>query len=69
MAVIGNPEFQQDDRYAGTLDTAGVPTSPTDLSYVYFYTGNVTGAAFAASTSPSYHVLLTQYVRFYDKRV
>lgn len=69
MAVIGNPEYQQDDKYVGTIDASGIPTSPTDLTYVYFYTGNVTGTVFTANQSPSYHVMLTQYVRFYDKRI
>lgn len=68
MAIVGGPEYQQDDKYAGTVTNTGVFASPTDLTYAYFYTGNVTGTAFVASNSPSIHVLLTQYVKFYDKR-
>lgn len=68
MALVGSTEYQQDDKYAGTMDASGIPTSPTDLTYAYFYTGQVSAGAFAASTSPSLMVMLTQYVKFYDKR-
>jgi hypothetical protein len=67
-AIIGNPEFHQDDKYVGTLSTIGVPTAPTDLTYLSFYMGGVGGGAFTASTAPYITLSLTQYVKFFDKR-
>ncbi len=67
-AILGNSEYEQDDKYYGTITSAGVFASPTDLTYAYFYAGSQSGAAYTASTSPSVHVMLTQYVTFYDKR-
>lgn len=68
MSVVGNPEYQQDAEYSGTVSSGGVFTAPSNVTYAYFYAGNVASVAFAASTSPSIHLTLTQYVRFYDKR-
>ncbi len=69
MSVVGQSEFMEDASYAGTLNSSGVPTSPTDLTYLYFYTGPVAGGNFTASTSPLILLMLTQYVKFYDKQV
>jgi hypothetical protein len=68
LAVVGNQEYEQDDKYAGTSNIAGVFTDPAEVSYVTFHMGQTTGAAFTASTAPTVAVILTQYVRFYEKR-
>jgi hypothetical protein len=67
LSVVGNAEFRADKEYAGTLSTVGVPTDPTDLTYITFHTGLVTGT-FTAGTCPQISVRLTQRVKFYDKR-
>ncbi len=66
LAVLGQEEFEQDDKYQGTISTSGVPTSPTDRTFLVFYSGLVTGT-FAAGEVPHISVMLTQYVRFYDR--
>jgi hypothetical protein len=67
--IIGEREFQTADSYVGTLSSSGVPTDPSDLTYIYFYMGLASAAAFTAGTAPAIAVTMTQYVKFYDKRV
>jgi hypothetical protein len=66
--VIGRTEYLTDDNYVGTLSASGVATDPADLTYLIFYTGNVSGSAFTASTCPQISLTLTQFVKLYDKR-
>lgn len=69
LSIIGNPEFLTDANYAGTLNASGVPTDPVDLTYAYHYSGKANGTNYTASTIPRYSIMLTQYVKFFDKRV
>jgi hypothetical protein len=66
--VVGRSEYLTDDNYVGTISAAGAATDPADLTYLIYYTGNVSGSAFTASTSPQVSLTLTQCVKFYDKR-
>lgn len=69
LALVGNPEYEQDDKYAGTLDSSGNATSPTELTYANLTMGQSSGGSFTAGSAPVWNVTLTQYVRFYDKRL
>ncbi len=66
--VIGNNEYLTSDTYAGTLNSSGVPTSPSDLTYCTLVSGLQGGGAQTASNSPLFTVELVQYVQFYDLR-
>ncbi len=65
--IVGQKEYEQEANYAGTIDSAGVFTAPSDLTYITFYQGLVTGT-FTAGTAAQISLMLQQYVRFYDKR-
>ncbi len=69
IQIVGEEEFEQDATYAGSLNSSGVPTDPTDLTYMVMHLGKVTPATFNGASLPDIVVTLTQYVRFYDKRV
>ncbi len=66
--VIGNNEYLSSDTYAGTLNSSGVPTSPTDLTYCTLVSGLQGGGAQTASNSPLFTIELVQFVQFYDLR-
>jgi hypothetical protein len=66
--VIGNNEYLTSDTYAGTLNSSGVATSPSDLTYCTLVSGLQGGGAQTASNSPLFTVELVQYVQFYDLR-
>jgi len=65
--VVGQKEYEQEQAYAGTITSAGVFADPSDLTYLTFYQGLVTGT-FAAGQAVQISLTLQQYVRFYDKR-
>lgn len=69
MQVVGEEEFEQEASYAGGLNSSGVPTDPVDLTYLVLHLGKVSGATFNGTALPDIILTLTQYVRFYDKRV
>lgn len=66
--IIGEKEYQQDDSYAGTVDSAGVFTSPADLTYITFYQAPSGGGSFTAGNAVRVQFIIEQFVRFYDKR-
>lgn len=65
--IVGQKEYEQELNYAGTIDSAGVFTAPSELTYLTFYQGLVTGT-FTANTAVQISLMLQQYVKFYDKR-
>ncbi len=65
--IVGQKEYEQEINYAGTIDSAGVFTAPSELTFLTFYQGLVSGA-FTAGTAVQISLMLQQYVRFYDKR-
>lgn len=67
LSVLGQEEFEEDNTYYGTINTSGVPTAPTDQTFVAFYSGQASGGTFTANTTPHISVTLKQYVRFYDR--
>jgi hypothetical protein len=69
MQIVGEEEFEQEASYAGALSSSGVPSDPSDLTFLILHFGKVSGAAFNAAVLPDVVLTLTQFVRFYDKRV
>jgi len=65
--IVGQKEYEQELNYAGTIDSAGAFTAPSELTYLTFYQGLVSGT-FTASTAVQISLMLQQYVKFYDKR-
>lgn len=65
--IVGQKEYEQQQAYLGTISAAGAFTDPTDLTYLTFYQGLVSGT-FAAGQAVQISLRLEQFVRFYDKR-
>ncbi len=66
--IVGSDTFETDDNFAGTISNTGVFTAPAALTYAVYYSGQTTGAAFAASNSPYCSGVLRQFVKFYGRR-
>jgi len=68
QSIVGSPEIHVDDGYAGTTNTSGVFTDPSKPVYLVFHQGLAAGGTFTAGQSAAIKGVITQWVRFYDKR-
>lgn len=67
--IVAQSTVYTDEDYAGAISTAGVFSDPAKLVYCIFYQGLISGAAFTAGQAPTFEVELTQWVRFYERRI
>ena len=66
--IVGSDAVHTDDKFAGTINTMGVFSSPTTQTYMIFHQSQIDGTNFPTLSNVLIRVRLTQWVRLYGRR-